>query len=293
MATRDVAKIAEELRSRAAKVPGAVPVVVARYLSPATRERLSEEEVAYADATGNRRLSVEKPALFVRNVGADSDPWRGPGRPRGGLKGRAAAQVVRWLVDLTPPYTMLQVAKGSGASTGATYRVVQFLEEEGLVLREGRGRITKVEWRALLQRWSRDYASRRGEWAESLLFPRGMEALVEALRAVDDSHYVLTGSLAVPAVAAQAAPRFALLYAADLDALVDRLGLRRVDTGANVILSRDFEGVAFVRSRQREGVRVAALSQVAVDLLTGPGRSPNEGEALLDWMEAHERDWRA
>ncbi len=36
----------------------------------------------------------------------------------------------------------------------------------------------------------------------------------------------------------------------------------------------------------------AALSQVAVDLLTGPGRNPAEGQALLDWMETDERTWR-
>lgn len=34
------------------------------------------------------------------------------------------------------------------------------------------------------------------------------------------------------------------------------------------------------------------VSQVAVDLLTGPGRNPGEGVALLDWMEAHESQWR-
>ena len=36
----------------------------------------------------------------------------------------------------------------------------------------------------------------------------------------------------------------------------------------------------------------AAPSQVAVDLLTGPGRNPAEGQALLDWMENHECTWR-
>jgi hypothetical protein len=39
-------------------------------------------------------------------------------------------------------------------------------------------------------------------------------------------------------------------------------------------------------------VRFAALSPVAVDLLTGPARNPSEANALLDWMAANEPAWR-
>ena len=40
------------------------------------------------------------------------------------------------------------------------------------------------------------------------------------------------------------------------------------------------------------GLVVAASSQVAADLLGGPGRAPEEGRVLLDWMEANEPAWR-
>lgn len=43
----------------------------------------------------------------------------------------------------------------------------------------------------------------------------------------------------------------------------------------------------------RNGLTVAALSQVAADLLTGPGREPSEGEELLIWMKDNEDAWRA
>jgi hypothetical protein len=36
----------------------------------------------------------------------------------------------------------------------------------------------------------------------------------------------------------------------------------------------------------------ASPSQVAVDLLTGPGREPSEGEELLLWMKGNEAAWR-
>jgi hypothetical protein len=40
------------------------------------------------------------------------------------------------------------------------------------------------------------------------------------------------------------------------------------------------------------GIRMAVLSQVAVDLLTGPGCNPSEATALVDWMADHVSDWR-
>jgi hypothetical protein len=51
--------------------------------------------------------------------------------------------------------------------------------------------------------------------------------------------------------------------------------------------------VAWERGSSEKGLRFAAPSQVAVDCLTGNGRMPAEGEALLEWMLANESEWRA
>src|SRR5690606_27394752 len=122
-------------------------LLVARYLAPATRERITEAGAGYVDATGNVYFANDRPALLLRDRGADQDPWRGPGRPRGSLKGPPAARVVRALIDFAPPYTVPEIAERSGASTGATYRVIKFLEEQELLERESQGPITEVRWK--------------------------------------------------------------------------------------------------------------------------------------------------
>jgi hypothetical protein len=58
-----------------------------------------------------------------------------------------------------------------------------------------------------------------------------------------------------------------------------------------VLAAGDYD-VVFDRGDEDRGVRYVAPSQAAVDLLTSPGRGPSEGQELLSWMEAHERDWR-
>jgi hypothetical protein len=83
-----------------------------------------------------------------------------------------------------------------------------------------------------------------------------------------------------------------LIYADSPAMLADRLGLRPVETGANVLLIRPSDDVVFTRCVERDGLRVAAPSQIAADLLNGPGRAPAEAEALLAWMQSNEPLWR-
>jgi hypothetical protein len=293
--TRDVALAIERLRRAASTLPNdaeVVPILAARYLSPSTRARIAEAGVGYVDATGNMLVTADRPALFIADRGADRDPWRGPGRPRGSLKGPPAARVVRALVDFAPPYTVPELSERAGASTGATYRAIEFLEQEGLVERQRYGQISDVRWRKLLERWSADYGFASSNTVATYLEPRGLATLTARLASLPDLDYVVTGSLAADRVAAYAPARLATLYVRDPRATAEALDLRPADTGANVALATGNYDVVFDRADTIDGLRVAALSQVAVDLLTGPGRNPSEATALLDWMEADESRWR-
>jgi hypothetical protein len=292
---RDVPVVLQQLeaiRSRQEPAVSTARMVVARYLPPSTREQLEERDASYADATGNLRVVLDRPALFLQDRGADKDPWRGPGRPRGTLKGPTAARVVRALADFGPPVTVPELARRSGASLGAAYRVVEFLEREALVERRPRGPIAEVDWRKLLERWSEDYGFQRSNVVVSCLQPRGLAALVDGLRSSVALPYALTGSLAAERFAPYAPPRLAMIYVDDLQRAIEHLDLRSVDTGANVLLASGEYDVVFQRTLDIDGLKIAAPSQIAVDLLTGPGRSGAEAVALLDWMQAHEPEWR-
>lgn len=290
---RDIAAALEQInRILGHSGMDAVPMVVARYLSPPVRDELFERRVSYADATGNLLVQLDSPALFLRDAGADSDPWRGRGRPRGTLRGVPAARVVRTLVDFMPPMSVPEVSRRSRVSTGATYRVVELLEREALLERGERGPITVVRWRELLERWSSDYGFQRSNTVRTYLHPRGLSSVTSALASYPDLRYAVTGSLAAAQLAPYAPARLAMIYADDPETVAAALGLRPVDSGANVMLATSDNDVIFDRLFEADGVSFVAPTQAAVDLLTGPGRSPNEASALLDWMEAHEPQWR-
>ena len=132
----------------------------------------------------------------------------------------------------------------------------------------------------------------RSNSTSSWLEPRGLPALLAKLRGAGQ-RYAITGSLAANMVAPITAPRLAAVYVENAEKTAERLGLRRAESGGNVLLAEPFDAVVFARGFEREGLQYAAYSQVTVDLLTGPGRSPQEGEALLQWMKTNESVWRS
>ena len=280
-----VARLITEDRALTAR-----PLLVARYLNPRARELLIERDVSYADATGNLRLTSERPAIYVEASGANADPWRGPEKTTRSLSGRPAAKIVRALVDYTPPVGVRELAARSGASPASASRVVDFLDRETLVRRDQRGAVVDVDIVQLLRRWSVDYFGGGVRPSVAGFEPRGPLRILDRLPDIP-SQYVVTGSLSARRVAELAPPAMALVYADEPEEVASALGLRKGGPG-NVVIARPPDRVVYERAELDGGVAFAAWSQTAVDLLTGPGRSPAEGEELLKWMLENERAWR-
>jgi hypothetical protein len=289
---RDVAAVRDQLARFVRQIPGSRGVVVARYLSPPIRKRLSDAGLSYIDATGNMLLDVSRPGLYVADRGADRDPWRGPGRPRGTLKGTPAAKVVRALLDYDRSWAIRELVNVADVSTGSTYRVIEFLESEDLATRDDSGAVIVPDWAALLRRWSGDYGFVRNNRVTRWIAPRGLSDLVKRA-AGSPVRYAVTGTLAAAEWAAYAPARSAMIYTADVDRATQLWGLRAAEAGANVMLAEPDSDVVFTRTlATASDLTIAAPTQVAVDLMTGPGRSPSEAEELIEWMTQNEPSWR-
>jgi hypothetical protein len=285
--------VTEQLRRYQQMLDRPAGMVAAPFLSPRSRALLTQAGVNYADSTGNLRLALERPALYIETTGVASDPWTIPGdRPLRSLKGPTAGRVVRALCDFRPPYGVEQLAKRSGTSLGSVSRVFSFLEPEALIVREPRGPVTDVRWADLIQRWTTDYEFARSNTTRAYLEPRGLVAFLDKLR-IADFPYAITGSLASAQIAPVASSRLATVYVEYIDQVAEVLRLRPAETAGNVVLAEPFDRVGFERTWEKDGITYAALSQVAADLLTGPGRGPVEGEALLRWMQENEDAWRS
>jgi hypothetical protein len=266
-------------------------LVVSSYLGGRARELLAQGGASYVDATGNVRVVVSTPAIFLEGSGAAQDPERTP-RALHSLRGGAAARVVRALVELDLPLGIRALASAAATPLGTVSRVVTFLETEALLTRDDKKRVVAVDWPALLTRWAKDYALTKSNELHSFLEPRGLSALWPKLARLP--RYAATGSTAGPGIAPT---RLAMLYVDDPEEAARTLGLVPADAGANVWLLRPYDEVVFARTQPRAvsvgdasvDMTIVANAQAVVDLQSSPGRGPQEAEALVEKMKANRR----
>ena len=268
-----------------------VPMMLSPFFSPLARERLVAAGISYADSTGNLRFSADRPAIFIETQGQDRNPFR-ENRPLRSLKGSRAARAVRSFLDYRPPFGTRELAGETQNSLATESRVSDLLVREAIIVRDGpRGRISSVDWETLVRRWAMDYDFAKANSLTTYLEPRGPSVLFDRLREAD-FRYAVTGSFAAVRLAPVAEPRLVTLYAADPETAADSLGLRPAETGGNVAIARPFDPVVFERTESADGIIYARVTQVLLDLMTGPGRGPAEAEALLEWMRENEETWK-
>lgn len=271
---------------------GLKPLLLARYISEPAQAELKKLAISFADATGNIFISAPESGLLISNTGLQRDPWRKAGRPAATLTGVSTQLVIRALIDLPEPYPMSVLIRESGAARGSAYAAIDMLAAAGFIEREGKGQIMKVNWFALAEAWAAETDFFKANTTYSFIAPRGLDRLIEDLRVVDPALYVCTGTIGAAAYKSSAGLFTAMIYSTNVSDLATKLGLRETGRGANVILARADSDGPFQRTTEFEGLRIAAPSQIYRDLMSGPGRNPEEAKNLLNWMVSNVELWR-
>lgn len=270
--------------------PGLAILVVAPWLSPRSQALLSKEGFNYLDMTGNARIELENPAVFIQTAGASSSP-RARRKTAAGLRGGKAGRLVRFLIDSPPPYGVGEIAEATGLTPGYVSRLLAALDDEVLIGRASRGRVISVEVGPLIRRWSEAYDVFTTNEVQTFVARGGARDALPLLAGLS-TRAAVTGSFAAVRIAPIAAPALLCVYTGDSGVIADALDLIPADQGANVALLQPYDAAVWDRTIEQEGVTFVAPSQIAVDCLTGNGRMPSEGEAVLNWMLANEGMWR-
>jgi hypothetical protein len=285
---REVVILADqEKRSRE---NGTLPVAVAPYLTPSSRARLEGEGWSYIDLSGTVRLALSEPGLFINVTGATRARKKVVDRPGRSLKGSRAVRVALVLVSLSSIPGVRELAALAGVDPGYASRIFRFLSDEALVKKDGR-RLASIDWQGILRRLAVDSPIDARGQHQLFLAPRGLDHFLASLRALEKG-YALSGSLVASSVCPIAAPRLVTLYVDNLEKSPVLDGLRPAEKGANVYLVEPTDPWIFSRTRKVDGAVHAPLPLVVMDLLSGPGRSPAEGEELIRWMAEHPEAWR-
>lgn len=292
MEPRDAERLLPGLARSLRALAGFVPLlVVAPWLSPRTQELLASENINFLDLTGNALVKLDNPAVFIQSVGAVRNPAPAA-RGRATIRGAKAARLVRLLADVRPPYGVSELAATADLTAGYVSRLLDALDRDALIERGRRGVVDDVDVTGLLRAWAVGYDVFKRDVVSAFVAPKGANTALEQLAAMS-TRTLVTGSFAAVRLAPVAAPSLLAVYCEDVNEAARALGLLPADDGANVTLLRPFDGVVWARASIADDTGYAAPSQVAVDCLTGNGRMPAEGEALLEWMTSNETRWRA
>jgi len=263
--------------------------VSSRWLSKRTRDILTDCGFSYGDDTGNVSLRLRTPEIYIRLDGATQDPSPKP------VKGPNIRGPKAWalLVEVSPPYSVSDLAAAVDTDAGYVSRVLTALSDELLITRPPRGKVQHVEWEDLLRELASSYALLDANETTNWVASAGPEQFLDDLGTSQLRQWAVSGSFAAARVVSVAAPEIAVVYADDPDRVADTLRLRQVRNGGNVVIARPYDSIVFERTTTTDGITCVSPAQLAVDCLTSPGRMPAEGEALIKWMSDKPSRWQA
>ena len=259
-------------------------VVIARKMTDRACEILGAEGIGSIDGLGNIHLNL--PGLIMRITG-EPRPKRAPPPTR--LSGKSSLVVQAMLLDAERPWRVTDLAKRAGVSVGLAHRVLQRLDEEGVVESDGAGpNKTRhlANPAALLDLWAEEHRDRPLRRPAFLLAPTDRnlsDALCDRLEttAID---YALTGGAAVariaPLVTNVAVAEVWLEATADPSAVCEDLGALEVASGPNVVFLQE-PGDAPLAFRTRDnGVWTTNRFRLFLDLRRDPKRGRKQADYL-------------
>jgi hypothetical protein len=253
----------------------------APYIGSETQKICKEAGVGFIDLAGNCRLVFDK--LFIERRGFPKP--QAERRPLRSLFSPKASRILRVLFEApTQPWQVQRLAREARVSLGLAAKVKQRLLDLEYA-REELGCVQLGKPEKLLSAWIAALASRKqsnvGAYATGDL-PQ-IEETLRAYCAANATRYAFTQFSG----AARVAPftrytRGAAYVEADPASLVEKLGWKLVDTGANFALPWPFDEGVFYGARMIGQDWVVSDVQLYLDLMESKARGEEAASAILE-----------
>lgn len=259
-------------------------VIFTDYVSPKLADELKALRVNFVDTVGNISLEIPDSRLLLEIRKVSENPFVERGRPLKSLAGDPSARVVRGLLDLGAPIKASTLIAETRVSRASVYRTLDYLGSQRYIERSSPGTITSVEAGDLIRETSQLFGFGSDGTTAGYIAPRGIEEVLNNL-AGTKANYALTGSAAAALLKPVAKTMQLMLYSQERDALAKELGLREVSTGGDVFINIPESDLVFQRTQTLDSLVCVSTAQMAIDLASGPGRNPQEAEALIELLE--------
>lgn len=259
--------------------PASYGVFVAPYIAPGSAAICKESGIGYVDLSGNCSIAFRQ--VFINREG------RGNQFPfKTGLSSIYSPKSERILrVLLVHPYRTwkaIDLAKEAQVSLGMITQVSKKLIEEEWLKKSSQG-IVLVQPENLLADWVNNYTIKRN--TQNNFY--SMKSLQDVEIEIADTckkmgiPYALTGFSASNRLAPMVRGQRAMIYVSrDIDSVAEKVGLKAIESGANIILIQPYDDGVFWNARLIGGLEISEPVQVYLDLKRYPGR----GEEAADFL---------
>ena len=259
--------------------PASYGIFVAPYIAPRSAAICKESGIGYVDLSGNCSIAFQQ--IFInREKSGNQFPFKT------GLSSIYSPKSERILrVLLVYPYRTwkaIDLAKEAQVSLGMITQVSKKLIEEEWLKKTSQG-ISLTQPENLLADWSNNYTIKRNVQKNyySMKPLQDLEIEIADTCRMMNIPYALTGFSASNRLAPIVRGQRAMLYVSrDIDSVAEKVGLKPVESGANIILIQPYDDGVFWNAKSIGDLEISEPVQVYLDLKRYPGR----GEEAADFL---------
>jgi len=277
---RIIRSVAVELARACREKNSTYGLVVAPYISPETAEICVEEGVGYLDLAGNCRMSFKD--VYIEQSGKPNPSVLR--REQRSLFSEKAIRVLRVLLEQPQKkWLLIELAKAAKVSLGQAFNVKKLLLDKEFIVVNKTG-VTLVNPEQLLIEWTGAQVPRKN-WFEyfTLKSSAELEADLVKLCSKKNIPYALMGFSAALRYAPAVRSHRAMAYVSgDINKIAQALGLKKVASGANVVLAQPVGDGVFYRSQDIDKMKIVSPLQTYLDLIGFRGRGEEAAHMILE-----------
>jgi len=259
--------------------PESYGIFVAPYIAPRSAAICRESGIGYVDLSGNCSIAFRQ--IFInREKSGNQFPFKT------GLSSIYSPKSERILrVLLVYPYRTwkaIDLAKEAQVSLGMITQVSKKLIEEEWLKKTAQG-ISLIQPENLLADWSKNYTIKRNVLNNFYSMKSLQDLEIENADTCNKMNipYALTGFSASNRLAPMVRGQRAMIYISrDIDSVAQKVGLKSVESGANIVLIQPYDDGVFWNADPIGDLEISDPVQVYLDLKRYPGR----GEEAADFL---------
>ena len=256
-------------------------VFVAPYISEKSAEICTREQIGYLDLAGNCRLCFGE--IYIEQEGKPNVFTKK--RDLRSLYSPRAERILRVLLnEPKKAWKIQELAEKAKVSLGQVSNVKKLLFDREWIQTKKNGFFLNTP-KSLLKEWADNYSFEKNRITDyySLKDVAEIEMELAALCNRKGSLYAFTCFSGAARLAPTVRYKKVFAYIEETEEdLTWQLGLRKVNSGANLSLLSPYDQGVFSGSYETHGVRIASPIQIYLDLSCFRGRGEEAAQALLN-----------